>query len=290
MHPFDSPSTRRLVELALDEDLGRGDVTSGSVVAADREARGVLVAREDLVVAGLPLVTLVAHAIDPGLRVTLAAHDGDQMRAGATLGTLAGNARAILAAERTLLNFLQRLSGVATLTRRFADAVAGTGARVADTRKTTPGFRALEKYAVACGGGQNHRFDLASGVLIKDNHLALSGSLREAVARARAGAPHGLKIEVEVDTAAQLEEALAVGCDIILLDNFSLAAVAAAVARVAAHGGTASRPLLEVSGGVTLDSIGALARTGVDLISVGALTHSARAVDIALDFVTEAGG
>jgi nicotinate-nucleotide pyrophosphorylase (carboxylating) len=196
---------------------------------------------------------------------------------------VAGSARALLRAERTALNFLQRLSGIATRTRVFVTAVAavpGARARIADTRKTYPGARVLEKLAVRAGGGSNHRFDLGSGILIKDNHLAVAGSIAQAIARARAAAPHGFKVELEVDTLAQLDEALAAGADIILLDNFTDEDVARAMARVAS---AAQRPLIEVSGGITLDRLASLAAAGVDIISVGGLTHAARAVDLSLE-------
>jgi nicotinate-nucleotide pyrophosphorylase (carboxylating) len=274
------PSVQRLIELALDEDLGRGDITTDATVPAELGAAGAVVAREPVVVAGLAVAAEVWRRLDPRVVVTASCRDGDALARGGTLLEVRGSARALLRGERTVLNFLQRLSGIATLTRAFADAVAGTRARVADTRKTYPGGRALEKLAVRAGGGSNHRFDLGSGVLIKDNHLAVAGSLGVAVARARAAAPHGLKIEVEVDTLEQLDEALAARADIVLLDNFSPGDVARAVARAAA---ASPRPLLEVSGGVTLAGVRALAETGVDIISVGALTHSARAVDLSLE-------
>jgi nicotinate-nucleotide pyrophosphorylase (carboxylating) len=199
------------------------------------------------------------------------------------VATYSGSAASLLAAERTALNFVQRLSGTATLARAFVDAAAGSALRIADTRKTTPGFRLLEKYAVRVGGASNHRYDLGSGVLIKDNHVAVAGGVGAAVRRTRGNVPHGLKIEVEVDSLDQLEEALDAKADIILLDNFSLADIERAVARVRAHATNAPRPLLEVSGGVTLQKIPDLARTGVDIVSVGALTHSAPAADLSLD-------
>jgi nicotinate-nucleotide pyrophosphorylase (carboxylating) len=277
---FLTPSVDRLIALALEEDLGRGDVTTRALVGASSKAHGRVVAREPLVVAGLAVAAAVFRRLDPGVAITLLAADGDDLIAGAGLMAVSGDAAGLLSAERTALNFLQRLSGVATQTRLYATAVAGTGLRVTDTRKTTPGFRVLEKEAVRAGGGTNHRFDLGSGVLIKDNHLVVAGSVASAVARARQSAPHGLKIEVEVDTLAQLDEALAAGADIVLLDNFTDADVAEAVRRVRTR---TPRPLVEVSGGVTLARLPALAALGVDLASVGALTHSARAVDIALD-------
>jgi nicotinate-nucleotide pyrophosphorylase (carboxylating) len=275
-----TPAVVRLIELALEEDLGRGDVTTTSVLDPGVEARAELVAREPLVVAGLEVAMAVFQRVDATLTVTAAIGDGRPAEPGATIGVVHGPATGVLAGERTALNFLQRLSGVATLTRAFVQAAGSSGLRVTDTRKTTPGFRHLEKQAVRAGGGANHRFDLGSGVLIKDNHLAIAGSVAEAVRRARRGAPHGLKIELEVDTLEQLDAALDAGVDIVLLDNFLLPQIEEGVRRVRAR---TPRPLVEVSGGVTLARIPDLARVGVDLVSVGALTHSARAMDIGLD-------
>jgi nicotinate-nucleotide pyrophosphorylase (carboxylating) len=280
-----TPAVAALVDLALEEDLGRGDVTTATVLDARAEGEAALVARERLVLAGLAVAAAVFRRVDGAVSVELLARDGDEIAPGGKVAVFRGRASSLLAAERTALNFVQRLSGVATLSRSYATAVAGTGLRITDTRKTTPGFRLLEKEAVRAGGAANHRFDLGSGVLIKDNHLALSGSIAEAVLRARSGAPHGMKIEVEVDTLAQLDQALAAGADIILLDNFSGADVEEAVRRVRTR---SPRPLIEVSGGVTLARLPELARAGVDLVSVGALTHSARAVDLGLDVVVRA--
>jgi nicotinate-nucleotide pyrophosphorylase (carboxylating) len=280
--PSLTPAVDALITLALEEDLGRGDVTSTAVIDAAATARGEVVAREPLVVAGLAVAVAVFRRVDASIELTLRAADGEALEAGAPLMSIAGPAAGVLAAERTALNFLQRLSGVATQSRAYARAVAGTGLRVIDTRKTTPGFRLLEKEAVRLGGASNHRFDLGSGVLIKDNHLAVAGSVAEAVSRARRSAPHGLKVEVEVDSLAQLDQALDAGAEVVLLDNFGDADVEEAVRRVRTR---SPRPLVEVSGGVTLARLPVLARMGVDLVSVGALTHSARAVDIALDLV-----
>jgi nicotinate-nucleotide pyrophosphorylase (carboxylating) len=274
-----TPAVEQLIALALEEDLGRGDVTSAAVLDAGARAEADIAAREPLVVAGLEVAAAVFRRVDAGLTVTARMIDGEAAAAGAVLASVAGPAAALLAAERTALNFLQRLCGVATATRSFVEAAGGT-VRVTDTRKTTPGFRLLEKEAVRAGGGANHRFDLGSGVLIKDNHLAVAGSIAEAVRRARLHAPHALRVEVEVDSLTQLDEALDAGADIVLLDNFAPPDVAEAVRRVRVR---SPRPLVEVSGGVTLARLPALARAGVDLISVGALTHSARAVDIGLD-------
>jgi nicotinate-nucleotide pyrophosphorylase (carboxylating) len=274
-----SPAVLRLIELALEEDLGRGDVTTDAVVDATVRAEGEVVAREPVIVAGLAVASEVFRRMDASLTVVPLVEDGAQLAAGGALLRVAGAAAGLLRGERTALNFLQRLSGIATVTRAFV-AAAGSGARIADTRKTYPGSRALEKLAVRAGGGSNHRFDLGAGVLIKDNHLAVAGSVAEAVRRARAGAPHGLKIEVEVDTLEQLDQALEAEADIVLLDNFTTPLIEEAVRRA---GRAPRRPLLEVSGGVTLARVPELARAGVDIISVGALTHSARAVDLSLE-------
>ena len=275
-----TPAVTRLIELALEEDLGRGDVTTQAVVGPETLAAAHLVARQRLIVAGLDVAAAVFRRLQPSIDVDTQISDGMEAQPGARVATYRGSAAALLGGERTALNFLQRLSGIATLTQTFVAAAQGTGLRIADTRKTTPGFRLLEKYAVRMGGGSNHRFDLSSGVLIKDNHVALAGSVTEAVRRARGRVPHSLNIEVEVDTLAQLDEALAAGVAIVLLDNFGAADLEKAVARVRT---AKPRPLVEVSGGVTLVRIPELARAGVDLVSVGALTHSAPAVDLALD-------
>jgi nicotinate-nucleotide pyrophosphorylase (carboxylating) len=280
-------AVRRLIDLALEEDLGRGDVTTQAVIDAGATATAHLVAREPMVLAGLGICTAVFQRVDAQISAVALAKDGDRLAAGARVATYAGPAQSLLAAERTALNFVQRLSGIATLARAFVDAAAGTGLRIADTRKTTPGFRLLEKYAVRVGGASNHRFDLGSGVLIKDNHVAVAGGVGAAIQRARGKIPHGLKIEVEVDSLEQLEEALEAGADIILLDNFSLPDIENAVLRSRA---CKHKPLLEVSGGVTLERIANLARTGVDIVSAGALTHSAPAVDLALDIAVESAG
>jgi nicotinate-nucleotide pyrophosphorylase (carboxylating) len=266
-----------LIDLALDEDLGRGDVTSDVIFAPDARSEGRIVAREPLVIAGTEVARAVFLRVDGASRCDLVVVDGMLLARGDVVAQVQGSTRAVLAAERTALNFLQRLSGIATLTRRFVDAVAGTRAVVCDTRKTAPGWRALDKLAVRAGGGANHRADLASGILIKDNHVAACGSVRAAVERARAAAPHGLRVEVEVDSLAQLDEALAAGAEVILLDNFDPPTVKQAVTKIA------GRAVVEVSGGVTLDNVRAYADAGPDRISVGALTHSPRAVDLALD-------
>jgi nicotinate-nucleotide pyrophosphorylase (carboxylating) len=267
-----------VVAAALAEDLGRaGDVTAQACIDAEARLSAVFGARQAGTVAGLACARLAVLALDPAARFEALAADGDRVQAGAVLARVEAGARALLSAERTALNLLGRLSGVASLTRAYVDAVEGTGARIADTRKTTPGLRHLEKYAVRCGGGLNHRFGLDDAILIKDNHVAACGGVGEALNRARAAAGHLMKIEVEVDSLAQLEEALPHHPDVIMLDNFSLGDLAAAV-RIA--GGEVT---LEASGGVNLQTVRGIAETGVQVVSVGALTHSATVLDIGLD-------
>ncbi len=278
-----TPACQTLLELALEEDLGRGDVTTEATIPRERMAAGILLAKEAIVVAGLDVARRVFAAVSTEVVLTPRVRDGDAVTTRTTLAEVRGPAWALLAGERTALNFMQRLSGVATQARRYAEAAAGGGgsARVVDTRKTTPGWRALEKWAVRVGGAHNHRPDLGGGVLIKDNHVAVAGGVGEAVRRARASAVHSLRVEVEVTTLLQIDEALAAGAEIILLDNMDDEQVARAVERVRRH---PSKVLVEVSGGITLERIPRLSKLGVDLISSGALTHSARAVDISLDF------
>ena len=267
-----------IVRAALAEDLGRaGDVTSAACIAPDAVLSVAFAARQTGVVSGLACARLALAALDPRIAFETIAADGDTLQAGTVLATATGNARAILSAERVALNLLGHLSGVASLTAAYVREVAGTRARIADTRKTTPGLRALEKYAVRCGGGMNHRFGLDDAILIKDNHVAAAGGVAAALTRAKAAAPHLMKIEVEVDGLDQLREALPLGPDVIMLDNFSLKDLRAAVAIVA------GRVTLEASGGVNLATVRAIAETGVDVISVGALTHSAPVLDIGLD-------
>lgn len=269
----------RAVDLALEEDAALGDLTSRLTVDEATRARAGALAKSGLVVAGLEPFAAAFRRVDPAVVVELSAGDGDRARPGDVLARVTGPARSLLAAERVALNFLQRLSGVATLTRRYVDAVpAGAKTRILDTRKTTPGLRAFERHAVRCGGGVNHRSDLAGGVLIKDNHIAAcGGSVDAAVRRALAGAGPTQQVEVEVTTLEQLEEALSAGARAVLLDNMTPALVAEAVRRAA------GRAALEVSGGVRLEQVAELARAGVDFISVGALTHSAAAADISLE-------
>jgi nicotinate-nucleotide pyrophosphorylase (carboxylating) len=267
------------VTRALTEDLGRaGDVTSIAVVPEATVARANVVARKAGTIAGLPLVEGTFRKLAPSIGLTARARDGDQVEAQGTLMMVEGSARAVLAAERVALNFLGSLSGTATATSEFVRRVAHTGTRICCTRKTTPGLRALQKYAVRCGGGFNHRFGLDDAVLIKDNHIAVAGGIAAALARARAVVGHLVKVEIEVDSLAQLEEVLAAGgADVVLLDNMDAPTLRRAVAMV---GG---RLVIEASGGVTLDTVGAIAETGVDYISSGALTHSAPSLDVALD-------
>jgi nicotinate-nucleotide pyrophosphorylase (carboxylating) len=267
-----------VVRAALAEDLGRaGDITSAACIPADARLAAVFAARRRGVVAGLACARLAVTALDPAARFEVLIADGASVTPGPALARVEANARALLAAERTGLNLLCRFSGIATLTAAYVAETAGTAARIVDTRKTTPGLRALEKYAVRCGGGANHRFGLDDAILIKDNHVAACGGVGEAVRRARAAVGHLVKIEVEIDRLDQLDEALAERPDVVMLDNFPLADLAEAVRY------TNGRALLEASGGVSLETVRSIAETGVDLISVGALTHSAPVLDIGLD-------
>jgi len=270
-------SVQPLIEMALAEDIGTGDVTSMSTIPVDAMSAAALIAKDDGVLAGLPVFARVMETVDPRLIVHPLAAEGQKITPGERLAEIAGPTRGLLTAERTALNFLQRMSGIATATARYVEAVQGTNARIVDTRKTAPGHRVLDKYAVRAGGGMNHRFNLSDGVLIKDNHIAAVGGVQAAVDAARAGAPHTLKIEVEVVSREMAREAVDAGADIILLDNMSLDEMRACVKLI---GG---RTLTEASGGVTLDRVHAIAECGVDLISVGALTHSVDALDISLD-------
>ena len=267
------------VTRALAEDLGRaGDVTSIATIPEDTPARAAVIARKPGVIAGLPLVVATFQKLAPAIDIAADARDGASVGAKTTLMTVAGPARAVLAAERTALNLLGRLSGVATATHEFVRRVAGTRTRICCTRKTTPGLRALEKYAVRCGGGFNHRFGLDDAMLIKDNHIAVAGGIRAVLERARAAAGHLVKIEIEVDTLDQLREVLDVGlADAVLLDNMDAATMRKAVAMVA------GKVPLEASGGITLDTIAEIASTGVDYASSGWITHSAPNLDVALD-------
>lgn len=268
-----------LIRGALLEDLAHGsDLTTDAIVPTDLPATAAIVAREDGVIAGLGVALLAFELLDPGaLNVHVLIDDGCAVASGSTVAEITGRARTLLTGERTMLNVLCRLSGIATATYRLVEAVRGTHAQIVDTRKTTPGLRALEKYAVRCGGGSNHRFGLDDAVLIKDNHLALAGSIHEAVARARALAGHMVKIEVEVDSLEQLREALEEPIDAVLLDNMSPATLTEAVEIVA------GRIVTEASGGIRPENIRAVAESGVDLISAGWLTHGAPSLDLGLD-------
>lgn len=273
-----------IVDLALAEDIGTGDVTTLATVPAESRARAVMLAKSDGVLSGLDAAAYAFRRIDPSVDFVRLVDDGSRIAKGTPIAEISGNARSMLVAERTALNMVQRLSGVATITAQYVAAVAGTGAKVVDTRKTTPGMRMLEKAAVRHGGGTNHRVGLADGVLIKDNHLAAIGGpdrIRLAIEGARAVAPHTLKVEVEVATLGEVDQAVAAGADIIMLDNMDIPTMREAVARI---GG---RALVEASGGVRLETVRAIAETGVDLVSVGALTHSAPSLDISLDFAIE---
>ena len=271
-----------ILRRGLAEDLGRaGDLTTDSIVSPDAVAHAHVVARKPGTVAGIGIAARAFTLVDPAVNIEVRMADGTAVGPGTDLAEVAGPARALLTAERTALNVLGRLSGIATATRSMVDAVAHTSAAIACTRKTTPGLRALEKYAVRAGGGVNHRFGLDDAVLIKDNHLAVAGSVKEAVERVRSAVGHMIKVELEVDSLAQLEEGLAAGVDAVLLDNMAPSELATAVAVVD------GRAVTEASGSVTPETVAAMAETGVDLISVGWITHSAPALDVALDFVTD---
>ena len=265
-----------LLELAFAEDIGIGDITTEATVPSSQQGVGTIVAKSGGVVAGLPVAARVFDKLDAMLAFRALVSDGDKVEAGAPLAEVQGSAKTILIGERTALNFLQRLSGIATLTAQFVNAVAGYDVKIVDTRKTAAGWRAAQKYAVRVGGGYNHRFGLFDGVLIKDNHIVAAGGIANAVRKAREVAPHTGKIEVEVETAEQVDEALAAGADILLLDNMSLELMRCVVERI---GGSA---VTEASGGITLARVREVAAAGVELISVGALTHSAMPMDISL--------
>lgn len=272
-----TPRTEHLIDLALEEDAGLGDITSRAIFSEKHRSRAVIDAKQDLVLCGLEVAARVFTRVDPTLRIKLLSRDGTRVKKGALVLQVNGPTASILTAERTALNFLQRLSGIATQARRYADAVKDTGVRVVDTRKTTPGWRALEKYAVRTGGCFNHRSSLGEHVLIKDNHIAAAGSLTKAVQLCRAAAPHTAKIEVEAKTMAEVKEACRAGAGVILLDNMTPAQVRTAVAIIA------GRAQVEVSGGVRFDTLRDYALPGVDVISIGALTHTVAAADLSLD-------
>ncbi|MCJ7484664.1 MAG: carboxylating nicotinate-nucleotide diphosphorylase [Candidatus Aminicenantes bacterium] len=268
-----------IIEAAIREDMPEGDITSEGIIPADARSEAIFLAKEDGILAGLEIARRVFEKIDLAVEFTGKIQDGAAFRKSDILACVEGPSVAILKGERTALNFLQRLSGIATETRRFVDAVAGTKAKILDTRKTTPGLRLLEKYAVKMGGGTNHRLNLSDMVLIKDNHVRYVGSVVEAVRRARSTIRPGVRIEVEAADLSQVRDALAAGADMIMLDNMTLELMREAVALAA------GRVPLEASGNMSLDRVRAVAETGVDFISVGALTHSARAVDISLNFL-----
>ncbi len=282
--PLNQHAVERIVQMALDEDAPWGDLTSQTLVPPGTRVVASLVAREPGVLCGTALFAAAMQLTDASITVECNTKDSARFHAGEVLATVEGPARSVLQAERVALNFTQRLSGIATLTAKFVEGIAGTKARIVDTRKTTPGLRYFERYAVRCGGGFNHRFSLSDAVMAKDNHLAVlansaGSSLTETLAAARAQLPHTTHFEVEVDRPEQIESVLAAGIDTVLLDNFSLADMRAAVEQIA------GRAWVEASGSVRLDTVGEIARTGVDIISVGALTHSVRSLDLGLDIL-----
>lgn len=276
---YDAIPVRAIVRAALAEDIGPGDATSAAVLTGEERGRAVAVAKSSLVAAGLGVFSEVFRQLDDNLLVRIFKEDGCKALPGDVLAEVEGSLRSMLMAERTALNFLQRLCGIATATRAFVESVEGTKAVILDTRKTAPNLRILDKYAVRCGGGRNHRFALYDGILIKDNHIAAAGGITEAVLRVRRDASHTLKVEVEVKDLTELEEAIRAGADIVMLDNMSISAMEEAVKTAA------GRVLLEASGNITLANVRSVAATGVDFISVGALTHSVQAADIALNIV-----
>ncbi|HEU4963403.1 MAG TPA: carboxylating nicotinate-nucleotide diphosphorylase [Bacilli bacterium] len=265
------------VRMALTEDIGIGDITTNSIVPPDKLGRGTLLMKEPGVIAGLDVAQATFHMVDPSLVVTLRCKDGEHKATGDVIMEVSGSARSILIAERVALNFLQRLSGIATRTAKFVDLVRYYNAKIVDTRKTTPGLRALEKYAVVVGGGRNHRFGLFDAVLIKDNHIEIAGGVKQAIAAARHQIPHTMKVEVEVESLEQIDEALEVKADIIMLDNMTPDLMREAIEKIA------GKALIEASGGVTEETIIDIAKTGVDYISIGALTHHIKSLDISLD-------
>ena len=278
MYLFNNPQVEQIITLALNEDIGTGDITTLSTIPADKTALGRFVAKEDMILCGIDLAKHIFGRVDPSIELKANFKDGDAVKKGDVIATVSGNAQNVLTGERTALNFMQRLTGIATRTHASVAEVAGTNAKITDTRKTTPGLRVLEKYAVRVGGGTNHRFNLADGVLIKDNHIAVSGGIKNAVKNARAVIPHTLKIEVEVETKEQLAEALDASADIIMLDNMSYDLMRECVGLVA------GRALVEASGNMGEKNLREVAETGVDIISIGALTHTVKAADISLKF------
>ena len=279
--PSNKLQTEEIIDRALAEDLVKGDVTTDALIPADRRGTGLIVAKKEGILAGINIAKQVFHRVDPELKVEVLLEDGAGVKPGSKVANVSGSVASILAAERVALNFLQRLSGIASETKRYVEAVKGLPVRIMDTRKTTPGLRSLEKHAVKVGGGENHRMNLGDGILIKDNHLAALRSqglnIKQIVARARQNSPQRLPVEVEVATASEALEAAEAGVDIVMLDNMSLEDMRKAVKSI--HG----RVLVEASGGITLDNVRAVAETGVDFISIGALTHSVTALDISLE-------
>ena len=274
---LNSPMIDQLINLALAEDISGGDITTESTIGDLQQGIGTIITKNVGIIAGLPVVERVLCRIDPDLNFHQLVSDGTMVEPMTPVAKVTGCAKSILTGERTALNFLQRLSGTATLTAEFVDAVKNTKTKIVDTRKTTPGWRLLQKYAVRIGGGKNHRFGLYDGILIKDNHIVAAGGIRQAVEMARSGAPHTAKIEIEVETIDQVEEALKTKADILLLDNMSNETMQAAVKKVNGNA------ITEASGGITLDRIPAISKIGVNFISVGALTHSAMPLDMSLD-------
>ena len=273
-----NPLVTQIISMALNEDVGTGDITTETTIPADKTASGRFIAKEDMIICGIEVAELVFNTVDENISFSANFKDGDKVCKGDVIATVNGNARNVLTAERTSLNLMQRLTGIATRTHEAVKCIKGTKAKITDTRKTTPGLRVLEKYAVRAGGGTNHRFNLADGILIKDNHIAVSGGIKNAVANARKAAPHTLKIEVEVETKEQLAEALEAGADIIMLDNMSNELMSECVKTID------GRALVEASGNMGDKDLYEVAKTGVDIISIGALTHTVRAADISLKF------
>jgi len=271
----------KIIDSALEEDLGPGDITTSAIIDSSLKGKARLLAKEEIILAGIEVFSRVFSRLDPEIVVECTYHDGDVVPNGYDIGIIKGSMRGMLSGERTALNFLQHLSGIATLTKRYVEKIDPSKVRVIDTRKTTPRLRILEKYAVRMGGGFNHRFGLFDGILIKDNHIAAAGSISKALAKIKANVPHTLKIEVEVEDIKGVKEAIGAGADAILLDNMSVKEMKEAVS--IARG----RVLLEASGGITLESIGEISKTGINLISIGAITHSARSVDISLEVIKE---
>lgn len=273
-----NPLVTQIISMALNEDVGTGDITTETTIPADKTASGRFIAKEDMIICGIEVAELVFNTVDENISFSANFKDGDKVCKGDVIATVNGNARNVLTAERTSLNLMQRLTGIATRTHEAVKCIKGTKAKITDTRKTTPGLRVLEKYAVRAGGGTNHRFNLADGILIKDNHIAVSGGIKNAVANARKAAPHTLKIEVEVETKEQLTQALEAGADIIMLDNMSNELMSECVKTID------GRALVEASGNMGDKDLYEVAKTGVDIISIGALTHTVRAADISLKF------